>query len=1526
MSRTRRLYDARWARALAICGGLSLVGAAPLSLGCGAAGEQAATDGTGGTASVVALALSAADVTTVTVTVRPPSGIAVGTPIVFHLQREGSQWSGVVSNLPVGAGYLFAMEATDASGKAIYTGSAGPVTIVKNQTVQVVISGQQATAPQPFANAAPVIDSVVVSSTAVSPGDTIAISATVHDADPSDAVALAWTASAGTFSSPSTGSTSWTAPANAGSIPLMLTVKDKAGATASLQIAVRVAERSGKGSAAVAITLNSWPIVTNVAATPTYLAPGAQTFLTANASDADGHSLTYAWTSTCPGTFQGAQGPTPTFTLDTAPGAPACTLSVAVDDGHGGSTGGSLTLPVGKPNALVAPAVQVTTQSAQTARAGEPVTLSLQATDPQGLPITFAWTASGGALSNQTDAGGLSQVIWTPPASAATSWTVTATVTDSAGLSTPHTFTLLGQSCLASQPPAPEPWRFGVMGDTQWTVADDGKNPNSVAGDIIHQLNAQFIAQGVKFVVAAGDITDNGSIVALDTRASFAQALYNVGIGFFPLRGNHESSKTAAGEFVRVFPQTRTGLQNATPADAFVPHADDVNALPVGPTGLPFAIGVGFSSPSTALAGLSYAFDYGNARFVLLDQFTPADGSTNTINAQQSWITSTLSGRPSGTHAFVFGHKGILTENHADTLFGSDPSKDPRGQDDFITSLAQNGVRYYIGGHDHLHNRAIVTTTDGVSASVQTVIVASDSSKFYYPATPSIDDTYNVPAFGHKRETPITQELNTIGYYVVTIAGERANVDFYSAPAATRSGSIDTTPPLTFTKRESFGYGLNGKEFVIAPGASYNLVQDAYGTTTARILGGTNSDPGVEGGGRQLARTVDTAWAPPTCATSSAVLTLSVTGALGTGRTDAYALSMTYEPSDAIAALIAQGGFGLATKDAAGHWVNAVERDFGGTKTFIRGPWQPSYTVGTHGVDTATHTAWAVVNFSGEFAVSNLVPLAPVTGKVLAMNDFHGQISAGKTVSGRPVGSAAVLASYWKTAIAGNEDRTVLVEAGDLVGASPASSALLQDEPAISFFSYFANAKCPKMLPISQQPTGQNRFDGLFDPGCNVLGIPGNHEFDEGLDELLRLLAGGNHVKGPFLDNPWPGARFPMVASNLARSNGEPVFRPYALKSLGGLPVAFVGAALKDTPSIVVPSGVAGLTFGDEADAINAQVKALRAMGIHAIVAVVHWGGTQTSYTGTTKPSNAPSSDVVSLVGRLDADVDVVITAHSHSFTNAFVKNAGNQDVLVTQAYSAGTAYADIDLTVDPATMDIVAKSASIVTTYADASGLAPDASMTQLTSSAEALVGPVANAVVATATAVLSRTQTSAGESPLGDLVAEAQRAAVSADFGMTNPGGLRSDLPASCVGSPCNVTWNDCFTAQPFGNQVVLVELTGQQLYTALEQQWLGQTSARMLQIAGFKYAWSSSAPVGSRVVAGSVQRLDGTPIDLAATYTVAINNFLQGGGDNFVVFKETASARPGPVDLDALLAYLKAATQPIAQTTDGRISVVP
>jgi hypothetical protein len=522
-----------------------------------------------------------------------------------------------------------------------------------------------------------------------------------------------------------------------------------------------------------------------------------------------------------------------------------------------------------------------------------------------------------------------------------------------------------------------EPWKFGIMSDTQWPTSPDNKNPNSVAVNVINRLNEKFIQHGVKFVVAVGDVTDNGSKLALDTRATFAQALYDAGIGFYPLRGNHESSQAGAVEFQRLFPQTRTGVNNRTPTDAFV--TTTVYGAPPAVTTPTFTVGSNFVSLA-GFEGLTYAFDYGNARFVLYDQFTPPTGtpshSAMTTN-DAAFIGAQVAARPAGGHAFVFGHKGFITENHTDTLFGNDPSANPALQNTLMSSLASAGVRYYMGGHDHMHNRANVVSPDGAS-TVQNIILASDSYKFYIPANPSNDAKYDIPSKGitnGPRETELAQELFTVGYYIVTVDGPRVTVDYWASPNGCNGDCDETNDviPYSFTKRETFGYSLNGSEFLVPQNASYTVVSDSFQGSTAKILDGANGSATADYVGRPLSHAVDTGWTPRACGTASAALSLwgmsSMVPGLAANETDTYVLSMGYDRENGHWKF-GTGEFGIQARNAKGDWVPAASLTVAEPK-FIVGPWKRGYELGTYGVDPASKTAWAVVDYQGEFRVAN---------------------------------------------------------------------------------------------------------------------------------------------------------------------------------------------------------------------------------------------------------------------------------------------------------------------------------------------------------------------------------------------------------------------------------------------------------------------------------------------------------------------------------------------------------------------------
>ena len=533
--------------------------------------------------------------------------------------------------------------------------------------------------------------------------------------------------------------------------------------------------------------------------------------------------------------------------------------------------------------------------------------------------------------------------------------------------------------------------------------------------------------------------------------------------------------------------------------------------------------------------------------------------------------------------------------------------------------------------------------------------------------------------------------------------------------------------------------------------------------------------------------------------------------------------------------------------------------------------------------------------------------------KLLGINDFHGQLSP-RVVAGRPAGGAAVLAAYLKAAAGDAKDGSLIIHAGDHVGASPPNSALLQDEPAISFLNTLANEYC-RDIKLPSRLADWARA-GL-QPRCNIVGTLGNHEFDEGVSEMLRLIEGGNSSKGPFLDSPWRGAKFPYISANVVETkSGQPLLPPYTVKTIDGVRIGVIGAVLKETPSIVTPTGVAGISFLDEANSINKYAKELRAHGVHTIVVTIHQGTTQSSYTGATDASiQNLSGPIVDIVKQLDDDIDVVISGHTHAFTNALVPNQHGKQILVTQAFSASTAYDDIDLAISRKSGDVVEKSAAIVTTWGDAGpGLSPDVEVAKIVAAADERVAPLVNQLIGVATKDITRTENAAGESTLGNLIADAQRVQTHATFAFMNPGGIRTDIASG------EVTWGELFAVQPFANDLVSMDLTGAQIKQLLEQQWQGQTSPRILKTSGLTYTWDAARPVGDRVA----QLLDGNaqPINSAMTYRVTVNSFLAAGGDNFAVLTSGVNRVVGPVDLAALITYIQNLAQPFDANIEGRV----
>jgi 2',3'-cyclic-nucleotide 2'-phosphodiesterase (5'-nucleotidase family) len=554
--------------------------------------------------------------------------------------------------------------------------------------------------------------------------------------------------------------------------------------------------------------------------------------------------------------------------------------------------------------------------------------------------------------------------------------------------------------------------------------------------------------------------------------------------------------------------------------------------------------------------------------------------------------------------------------------------------------------------------------------------------------------------------------------------------------------------------------------------------------------------------------------------------------------------------------------------------------------------------------------------------------------QLLSFNDFHGNLepptgSSGTNVVGHAIdpktglpvsvtkdaGGVAYLASHLAQARKGHRN-TLTVAAGDIIGASPLLSAAFHDEPTIE---------------------SMNKL------GLDVTSV-GNHEFDEGYKELQRMADGGCIPDGDGANNQnscaahrFRGANFDYLAANVKYAGtDQSILPPYTIKNVHGARIGFIGMTLKDTPSIVTASGVAGLEFTDEVQTANALVPVLQRKGVNAIVVLIHQGGNPDKQqwtdpaTGTKYSVNptydyacggggsliAASSPILPIAANLDPAIDMVISGHTHQPYVCSVKDPAGRPRLLTSASSFGRLFTETSLTYDRRTRDIVRSSVkgSNVQVSRD---VTPDPAQTSLIDRYQKLVEPIASAVVGRITSDVTAAQSAAGESQLGDLIADAQLADPSVVTGgqtpviaFMNPGGIRADLTyANSVPygeAPGAITYQEAFSVQPFNNYLVSMNLTGQQVYDLLTEQVTGANagSRKVLQVShGFSYRLGASGPVDGSVM------LNGTPIDKAASYRIVTNNFLSDGGDNFPAFKDGTAKYFGGLDIDAFAAYLTA-----------------
>ncbi|MFD8198364.1 bifunctional metallophosphatase/5'-nucleotidase [Streptomyces sp. NPDC059701] len=544
--------------------------------------------------------------------------------------------------------------------------------------------------------------------------------------------------------------------------------------------------------------------------------------------------------------------------------------------------------------------------------------------------------------------------------------------------------------------------------------------------------------------------------------------------------------------------------------------------------------------------------------------------------------------------------------------------------------------------------------------------------------------------------------------------------------------------------------------------------------------------------------------------------------------------------------------------------------------------------------------------------------------QLLSFNDLHGNLeppagSSGRVTELQPdgttktidAGGAEYLATHLRQARKGYP-YSITAAGGDMVGASPLMSGLFHDEPTIEAL---------------------NKLD------LDVTSV-GNHEFDEGAKELARLQNGGCHpTDGCYTDKEFQGADFPYLAANvLDEKTGKPILKPYWVWKRNGVKVGFIGVTLEGTPNIVSADGVKGLRFKDEVDTINKYAKELERQGVKSIVALVHEGGfpASSSYNyGCDSPGagDGISGPIVDIARNVSPQVDALVTGHTHNAYVCTIPDPAGKPRMVTSAASFGRLYTDTTLTYDRATGDIArtaVKSANHVVTR----DVRKASDITRLIDRWNALAAPIGNRPIGYISGDINRDGT---ESPLGDLIADAQLAYgrtldPETDLALMNPGGIRASLTYAAKGGEGDgvVTYAEGFTVQPFANTVNLRSYTGAQLVQALKEQVSGGNEAapKILQISsGLTYTLDLTKTGADRVVTGSV-RLNGAPIDPAATYRVAMNGFLAGGGDGFTTLGQGTDEVVGTDDLSALEQYLTAnssASAPIAPPAADRITIV-
>ncbi|WP_066047282.1 bifunctional metallophosphatase/5'-nucleotidase [Robertmurraya korlensis] len=490
----------------------------------------------------------------------------------------------------------------------------------------------------------------------------------------------------------------------------------------------------------------------------------------------------------------------------------------------------------------------------------------------------------------------------------------------------------------------------------------------------------------------------------------------------------------------------------------------------------------------------------------------------------------------------------------------------------------------------------------------------------------------------------------------------------------------------------------------------------------------------------------------------------------------------------------------------------------------------------------------AETNFSQSISDQN------VQVQLLGVNDLHGQLDKDQTLLGAKVGGAEYLSAYLKK-YKGLNENTLLVHAGDMIGGSPPLSSHFQDEPTIELLNLL-------------------KFD---------IGTPGNHELDEGVKEMQRLIDGGFHEK----TGDFPGSTTSYISSNIInKKTNTPLLPPYVIKQINGIKIGFIGVLTTETNQFVLPEQRKEIEINDEVSAVNQSVQLLKEKGVKSIVVLAHVP-VESNEEGTN-----PQGDLAEMASKMDDEIDVIFGAHNHRYANTIVDGK-----LIVQSYSYGKAFSQVLLSIDPTTKDVVQKDANIIVTSQDL--IEPDKETLVLLQKYREKIEGNSNTIVGVIPEGFSRKKNANGESPLAKVIAESSKNTMDTEIAFVHHGGIRASIKKGYISK------EDLYTVLPFDHTLKKLTMTGEQIKLVLEQQWT-EDKENILQAVGVTYQWDSDAPVGSRIL--EVIDREGNVLETKKEYEVTVSNYLASGGDGFTAFKEGRLVESGPRVVTALMDYIQ------------------